>query len=208
MIKAEVLNFLKEVMFLEDPQNNEVYKTFLSSKDMLDILVTRFGEEPFTARQIERMVNADSSWNERKSRRVNGKMVEGRHLWAMLEGHLGMLSVSIVLEMARILTVRLYIEATFNVNIRDQYLKHLKTLVLKNIEYVRKSVTNESDETRSRLLNKMTNTLREKNKCTTLFVSPKSNAGENIEERDKDVDLTLLENLKGCNGTTQGKLVV
>ncbi|CAO3656115.1 unnamed protein product [Mucor hiemalis] len=168
-------------MFLEDPQNNEVYKTFLSSKDILDILVTRFGEEPFTARQIERMVNADGSWNEMKSRRVNGKMVEGRHLWVMLEGHL----------------------ATFNVNIRDQYLKHLKTLVMKNIEYVRKSVTNESDKTRSRLLNKMTNTLREKNKCTTLFVSPKSNAGENIEERDKDVDLTLLENLKGCNGTTQ-----
>ncbi|CEG83774.1 hypothetical protein RMATCC62417_17649 [Rhizopus microsporus] len=203
MTKASALAFLKEIMFIEKPYNCEYYiHVFVDSSYLRKILVKRFGEVKATARQIERWVSSDGLWGKKKSKRIENASVEGRLLWVMNDENIGMKTISKTGVIGK-LTVYLYIEASFNVNITRQYKLHLKSNVMTTIGYVRKSKSAESHMTRCRLINKMIKTQRDKNLCTKVYVSPHSNAEDMFYQRDKDVNCLLLEQLKNCDGSIQ-----
>lgn len=59
--------------------------------------------------------------------------------------------------------------------------------------------------TRCQLINQMIKTQRDKSLCTKVYVSPHSNAEDRLYQRDKGVNCSLLEQLKDCDGSIQGK---
>ncbi|KAL4207553.1 hypothetical protein AB4K20DRAFT_1916968 [Rhizopus microsporus] len=73
------------------------------------------------------------------------------------------------------------------------------------IGYIRKSKPEESHMTRCQLINQMIKTQRDKSLCTKVYVSPHSNAEDRLYQRDKGVNCSLLEQLKDCDGSIQGK---
>ncbi|KAG1143169.1 hypothetical protein G6F37_012510 [Rhizopus arrhizus] len=83
-------------------------------------------------------------------------------------------------------------------NVVDHYqlfVQNLKKEKYNIIGYVRKSRTNENDESRVRLLQQMTRRLKERSLVDKVFVSLRANANDLMVERDSTKDEDLLKQL-------------
>jgi hypothetical protein len=148
MTKASAIIFFKEIMFIEEPANKRLYsRIFVTSSNLHNMLTKRFGQINATARQIDRWLSADGSWGDKTTSRLNKVLCEGRWLWTMNDDCVGM---KIISETGMIgnLTVYLYFEATFSVDISKQYKMHLKSNIMTTIGYIRKSNIKESNTSR------------------------------------------------------------
>jgi hypothetical protein len=73
------------------------------------------------------------------------------------------------------------------------------------VGYVRKSPGDEDIETRTRLLQDMVDKLYDRSQVDKVFVSQMSYSDEPIASRDLQNEVDLVKELKGAEGTTQGK---
>ena len=73
------------------------------------------------------------------------------------------------------------------------------------VDYCRKSMTNESAQTRSRLLQRMAEKLMRNFLVERVYASPRSSASENLSERDQNSDFDLSDT-EGIFGNMQGRI--
>lgn len=69
--------------------------------------------------------------------------------------------------------------------------------------YARKSIGNEDEDIRIRLLQNMVDRLMERSLVSKVFVSPCSSVSEPISKRDMN-EHTITKQLKNVDGNTQG----
>lgn len=90
MTKTLSSMFLKEVLFIEEPANSQLYDyIFVTSSKLKEVLAKRFRKVTATNRQIERWVSADGAWGDKKTHRINKVPQEGRWLWLLTDNYLG-----------------------------------------------------------------------------------------------------------------------
>ncbi|CAO3702289.1 unnamed protein product [Rhizopus stolonifer] len=78
MTKATAIMLFKEIMFIEEPTNKQLYnRIFVTSSDLRDILTKQFGQINATARRIDRWLSSDGTWDDETTCRLNKVPYEG-----------------------------------------------------------------------------------------------------------------------------------
>ncbi|KAK4509789.1 uncharacterized protein ATC70_007092 [Mucor velutinosus] len=187
--KQEALEHFKQLMHVEQPLNVTLFEyIFVTSIQQKLILERRFGPATNTTRQIEGWVNSCSVWGKRTAMKSDGKKLEGRWLWVLLDKHL---DINVIEDLAR-------------------YEQHCRHHPMTTIGYARKSKGKERTNTRCKLLSEMVHRLRKKSLCTKVYVSPYCDANQPLESRDSKGNYKHhLELIDDCDGdmTTFMKLL-
>ncbi|KAI9008466.1 hypothetical protein CLU79DRAFT_710834 [Phycomyces nitens] len=127
----------------------------------------------------------DANFGPRTSARVNGKPVKGRLLYKIKDIALGKINET---------------TPAFRQELDNR--GHNWVMV----GYVRKSITKESDDNTTRLLQLMINKLQNRCFCSRIYASPNSPTSKSIMERDFDMntrDAKIMNSLIGCDGNAQ-----
>ncbi|KAI9468525.1 MAG: hypothetical protein EXX96DRAFT_629990 [Benjaminiella poitrasii] len=169
--KDRLLNLMKEIATDENPLNDNCYsKQFLTTEDQYQLMCSVFPRLK---------INANIWGKSGRSRKNQRKL--GRKLW-------------VVDEQLRAFAT----DTSDSVKAYWKYLQHDTKYI--TIGYARKSPTDETKESRIRLLQLMVNKLYFRGKCEEVFVSPICKADQPILERDSPKLDDLLLHLKGFHG--------
>ncbi|KAG1186877.1 hypothetical protein G6F35_014559 [Rhizopus arrhizus] len=134
----------------------------------------------FSVNQLQYWIRQAKIWGKSERSRKNQRK-PGRNLWVVDE------------------QLRAFVTDTSDsVKAYWKYLQHDTKYI--TIGYARKSPTDETKESRIRLLQLMVNKLYFRGKCEDVFVSPICKAGQPILERGSPKQDDLLLNLKGSHG--------
>lgn len=189
--KSNVLCIAKSISFTS-VENEELYERgFFTSTAMYNEVEKHLPKlkQFVSLSSFSKWISVEGKhFGKRVTRRQERRAEKGRHLFVM--------KTSIVRSLNETsLSFRRHVESRINGWI--------------NIGYARKSPSNETDETRIRLLQLMIIKLQNRCFCERIYVSPKTLSTKSIMERDYgDVDKgVIVGQLSGCNGDTQDMLV-
>ncbi|KAG0900683.1 hypothetical protein G6F29_011779 [Rhizopus arrhizus] len=180
--KDRLLNLMKEIATDENPLNNNCYsKQFLTAEDQYQLMCSMFSrlKNHCSVNQLQYWIGQAKIWGKSERSRKNQRK-PGRNLWVVDE------------------QLRAFVADTSDsVKAYWKYLQHDTKYI--TIGYARKSPTDETKESRIRLLQLMVNKLYFHGKCEEVFVSPICKADQAILERDSPKQDDLLLNLKGSH---------
>ncbi|CEI99805.1 hypothetical protein RMCBS344292_13885 [Rhizopus microsporus] len=186
--KEYVLDVLHALCLLKDPEDNEKYeRAFLTNDDVWDVLKDFIDGlcDTFSPKQLAKWMANDGSWGQLERRQADGARQRGRQLHLLKSQYRG----NAVDNVKNINSYRAFV--------------HVDAEKWTIVGYARKSMTDEDDSTRQRLLNGMLTKLKTKLLCRKVFVSPCSSADMEFSKRDTSKrSLKFMESLK-CDGTTQ-----
>ncbi|KAG1048909.1 hypothetical protein G6F43_008734 [Rhizopus delemar] len=131
--------------------------------------------------QLQYWVELLKIWRSLDKLKRDGKTIYGRHLWVLRK------------EMRQFL-----IKTNDSLSSYWQHVGANPNVVC--IGYARKSVTKETDVSRSHLLQLMVDKVHFRLKCQEVYVSPCCAANDPILNRDSPSFPTILSSLKGCQG--------
>ncbi|KAI8047843.1 uncharacterized protein B0P05DRAFT_565257 [Gilbertella persicaria] len=181
--KDRLLNLMKEIATDENPLNDKCYsKQFLTAKDQYQLMCSVFPhlKNHCSVYQLQYWIGQAKIWGKSTRSRKNQREL-GRNLWVVDE------------------QLRAFVTDTSDsVKAYWKYLQHDTKYI--TIGYARKSPTDETKESRIRLLQLMVNKLYFRGKCEEVFVSPICKADQPILERDSPKQDDLLLHLKGSHG--------
>ncbi|ORE00793.1 hypothetical protein BCV72DRAFT_246403 [Rhizopus microsporus var. microsporus] len=189
--KDRLLNLMKEIATDENPLNDSCYsKQFLTAEGQYQLMCSIFPrlKNHCNENQLQYWIGQAKIWGKSERSRKNQRK-SGRNLWVVdeqLRGKITSLNFGF---------------PYFNNLLCSAYWKYLQhdTKYI-TIGYARKSPTDETKESRIRLLQLMVNKLYFRGKCEEVFVSPICKADQPILERDSPKQDDLLLNLKGSHG--------
>ncbi|KAI9016418.1 hypothetical protein CLU79DRAFT_706869 [Phycomyces nitens] len=182
--KDRVLHIMKTIATNVDSANENVFSydfvtAAMQYKIMTDIFPNLHRHCKET--QLQYWVGQAKIWGHIVKSRINGKTIYGRHLWIVRK------------KMRQFL-----IETNDSLSLYWQNIRENPHLVC--IGYARKSVTKETDVSRSHLLQLMVDKLHFRLKCQEVYVSPCCAANDPILDRDSPSFQTVLASLKSCKG--------
>lgn len=180
-----ILDTAKYIFTKHDPNNDELYDSdFLTNDQVYIILSLTFPrlQYVYSPRQFSLLLNKHKDhFGVLTQKKVSGSKVpiRGRLLYILKKS----------------------VQENLNVN-KKCFKRHIQNSDGEwiNIGYVRKSPTNESNETRERLIQKMVSKLINISFCEKIYVSPCTNVQDPVFKRDFKDD----EKMYG-DGNTQGK---
>ncbi|KAK4516954.1 uncharacterized protein ATC70_000282 [Mucor velutinosus] len=181
--KDRLLSLMKEIATDENPLNNNCYfKQFLTAEDQYQLMSRVFPrlKNHCSVNQLQYWIGQAKIWGKSERSRKNQRK-SGRYLWVVDE------------QLWAFVT-----DTSDSVKAYWKYLKHDTKYI--TIGYARKSPTDETKESRMRLLQLMVNKLYSRGKCEEVFVSPICKADQPILERDSPKQDDLLLHLKGSHG--------
>lgn len=209
--KANVIKTAKMLFTSKEPASKEYFRhRFLTNKDIYDALQNQFPKlkQHFSFQQIANWINAERDYfGLLTTHKVQKVPKKGRWLWTGSEAVTSKskrerrkaIPRKLIFVTVRFLGVLSENNAAFRSHCKNAHREWI------NVGYVRKSRTNENDEKRVKLLKLMMARLVNRCLCTKLFASPASSSSTNMVERDYPKPNTILEQLNGCDGDTQGK---
>ncbi|KAF1800906.1 hypothetical protein V8B55DRAFT_1390506 [Mucor lusitanicus] len=174
---------MKEIATDEDPLNDNCYsKQFLTSGNQYQLMCSVFPQlkNHCSANQLQCWIGQAEIWGKSERSRKNQRKY-GRTLWVVNE------------------QLRAFVTDTSDsIKAYWRYLQHDTKYT--TIGYARKSPTDETRESRIRLLQLMVNKLHFRGKCKEVYVSPTCKANQPILERDSPKQDDILLHLKGSYG--------
>ncbi|KAG1443100.1 hypothetical protein G6F56_010797 [Rhizopus delemar] len=180
--KDRLLNLMKEIVTDENPLNNNCYsKQFLTAEDQYQLMCNVFPQlrNHCSVSQLQYWIEQAKIWGKSERSRKNQRK-PGRNLWVVDEQLWAFV-----------------MDTSDSVKAYWKYLQYDTKYI--TIGYARKSPTDETKESRIRLLQLMVNKLYFRGKCVEVFVSPICKADQPILERDSPKQNDLLLHLKGSN---------
>ncbi|KAL0087450.1 hypothetical protein J3Q64DRAFT_1737444 [Phycomyces blakesleeanus] len=91
------------------------------------------------------------------------------------------------------------------ISLYQETIKNLKKKEFEIVGYARKSPSNDKDEKRVKLLQKMVDNLQNRSLTTRVYASFSSSASTPFSERDTTNNKSMIAKLNNVKGDTQGK---
>ncbi|KAI8379530.1 uncharacterized protein BYT42DRAFT_330231 [Radiomyces spectabilis] len=187
--RTSLMTMLNSLYFKEVRTKGLFDYGFYTARQMYDDLTTHMPRlhefVKFTA--FSKWIT-DANFGPRTCVRLDDKPVKGRHLYKIKDSAAGKINET---------------TSAFRQELENRGPNWI------TVGYVRKSVTKESDENTTRLLQLMINKLQNRCFCSRIYASPNSQSTKSIMERDFDIskrNANIVANLTGCDGNAQDML--